>query len=91
MYRQALRSGAPAATAGAEVSGGKEEATPDEAATLALLDDPRPVHVDVLAERAPFGIARLQSALFALVLRGSLDQLPGGYYVARPRKGPVGS
>ena len=92
MYREALSgSRGTGAGTGANDTGEGDGATPDEVATLALLDDPRPVHVDVLADRAPFGIARLQSALFALVLRGSLDQLPGGYYVARPRKGPFGS
>ncbi len=90
MYREAL-AGGPRGDTGTGATDPGEGATPDETATLGLLDDPRPVHVDVLADRAPFGIARLQSALFALVLRGALDQLPGGYYVARPRKGPVGS
>jgi len=63
--------------------------TADEAAVLALFDDPRPVHIDRLAEAAPFGMARLNPALLGLVLAGRLDPLPGGYYVARPRKGPV--
>jgi predicted Rossmann fold nucleotide-binding protein DprA/Smf involved in DNA uptake len=47
------------------------------------LDDPEPVHIDRLAEIAPFGIARLQAALLGLVLRGTVDQLPGGYYLPR--------
>ena len=61
--------------------------TPDEGAVLALFDDPRPVHVDQLAERATFGMARLQTALFGLALRGCIDPMAGGYYVARPRGG----
>ena len=86
MYRQAL--GPAVATPGqkARPVGGL---TPDEAAVLALFDDPRPVHIDRLAETAPFGMARLNPALLGLVLGGCLDPLPGGYYVARPRKGPV--
>jgi DNA processing protein len=91
MYRDALAAGSGRREVGVGGAGHEDQATPDEAAALGLFDDPRPVHVDVLADRAPFGIGRLQSALFALVLRGALDQLPGGYYVARPRKGPVGS
>jgi DNA processing protein len=65
--------------------------SPDESAVLALFDDPRPVHVDRLAEAAAFGIARLQTALFGLALRGCIDPLAGGYYVARPRTGAQGS
>ena len=86
MYRDAL------AAAHAPGSSGSEslvDLSPDESAVLRLFDDPRPIHVDRLADRAPFGIARLQAALLGLVLGGQLDPLPGGYYVARPRKGPV--
>jgi DNA processing protein len=64
---------------------------PDERAVLALFDDPRPVHVDRLAELATFGIARLQTALFGLALRGCIDPMAGGYYVARPRNRALGS
>jgi DNA processing protein len=63
----------------------------DERAVLALFDDPRPVHVERLAENATFGVARLQTALFGLALRGCIDPLAGGYYVARPRTGAHGS
>lgn len=94
MYRDAL-------SRGAEETGSRTPAAeppdrpaqglnPDEAAVLALFDDPRPVHVDRLAENATFGVARLQAALFALALRGCIDPLAGGYYVARPRTGASG-
>jgi DNA processing protein len=87
MYKAALRE--PGRATAPDSDGTLDPLEPDEVAVLGLFDDPRPVHVDLLADAAPFGIARLQAALFALVLRGSLDQLPGGYYVARPRRGPV--
>ena len=62
----------------------------DEAVVLGLLDDPEPVHVDRLADLAPFGIARLQAALFGLELRGAVEQMAGRYYVARlPEAGSV--
>jgi DNA processing protein len=93
MYRDALARGAPGpvipALAGAEPSAlGLSE---DESAVLALFDDPRPVHVDRLAESATFGMARLQTALFGLALRGCIDPMAGGYYVARPKTGSHGS
>jgi DNA processing protein len=85
MYTAALAPGrpAPAEDAGPNLSG----IGPDEAAVLALLDDPEPVQLDALADRAPFGIARLQTALFGLEVRGAVEQLPGGYYLARPQRG----
>ena len=58
----------------------------DEKQVLCLLQDPEPVHLDALAEAAPFGVARLQAALFGLEARGAVDPLPGRYYVAAPRK-----
>ena len=58
----------------------------DELQVLSLLEDPEPVHLDALAEAAPFGVARLQAALFGLEARGAVDPLPGRYYVAAPRK-----
>lgn len=60
----------------------------DQKAVLSLLDDPEPVHLDALARDAPFGIARLFAALFALELRGAVEQLPGRYYLGRLRKEP---
>ena len=85
MYRGALRfpESGPAPDPGPNLDG----IAPDEAAVLALLDDPEPVQLDALADRAPFGIARLQSALFGLEVRGAVEQLPGRYYLGRRRRG----
>jgi DNA processing protein len=93
MYRDALApraAGAPGklADAGVSVVPGLSA---DEVAVLALFDDPRPIHVDRLAEHATFGMGRLQTALFGLALRGCIDPMAGGYYVARPRSGPHGA
>jgi DNA processing protein len=88
MYRNALRTSPdPGPTVGActPETGQDLPLTSDEAAVLGLFDDSRAVHVDLLAEAAPFGIARLQAALFGLAVRRRIDPLPGGYYVARPR------
>lgn len=89
MYRGALAADRSAAAGpdAPEPSRGAHDLGPDETAVLALFDDPRPIHVDQLAERATFGMARLQTALFGLALRGCIDPLAGGYYVARPRIG----
>ncbi|MDX1389943.1 MAG: DNA-processing protein DprA, partial [Acidobacteriota bacterium] len=59
---------------------------PDEREILALFDDPEPIHGDLLADRAPFGIARFQTALFGLEIRGFVEQLPGRYYLLRPQR-----
>jgi len=93
MYRDALapESPAPSPVGPAEPDRPAQGLTPDESAVLALFDDPRPVHVDRLAEAAAFGIGRLQTALFGLALRGCIDPMAGGYYVARPRTGAHGS
>ena len=92
MYRDAL-AGEAGGSSGRDQS---KDAAPsglslDERAVLALFDDPRPVHVDALAENATFGVARLQTALFGLALRGCIDPVAGGYYVPRPRSGAGGS
>lgn len=78
MYRQALADPAPDSPDAPVV-----DLTPDESAVSGFFQDPEPVHIDVLADRAPFGIARLQAALFGLALRGTVDALPGGYYLPR--------
>ncbi len=53
---------------------------PDEQTVLDMLDPLEPQQLDELAERAPFGFARLQTALFALEMRGAIDPLPGRHY-----------
>ena len=78
LYRAALTPSSPAAKPPVLPS-----LTGDEAAVAGLLDDPEPCHIDVLAEKAPFGVGRLQAALFSLTLRGVVDALPGGYYLPR--------
>jgi DNA processing protein len=60
--------------------------TADEAEILCFLDAADPVQIDDLAERAPFGVARLQAALFGLELKGAVEHSPGRYYLLRPRK-----
>jgi DNA processing protein len=84
MYLDAL----PATTS--DEQGGKGDQpdglTADEAWILGILDPVEPVQIDDLAERAPFGVARLQTALFGLELKGAVEHSPGRYYLLRPRK-----
>jgi DNA processing protein len=63
-----------------------EDLSADESALLAIVAESGPVHLDHVADAAPFGIARVQAALFGLELRGAVEQTPGKYYVLRPRK-----
>ena len=65
-----------------------EGISPDEAGVLGILESTEPVHLEHLAGLVPFGIARLQTALFGLQVRGAVEQCPGGYYVLRPQKEP---
>jgi len=60
--------------------------TSDENDVLGILRGTEPVQLDRLAELVPFGIARLQTALFGLEIRGAVEQSPGRYYVLRPQK-----
>jgi DNA processing protein len=84
MYRAALTASPPPGQAPEGAPEGPAAGS-DEAAVLALLDPVEPLHLDRLAERAPFGIARLQAALFGLLLAGSVEERPGRYYLCRPR------
>jgi DNA processing protein len=83
MYTSALRP--PGGPVGSKNVADLKELSDDETKVLRLLsDDPEPVHIDFLAERAPFGVARVQTALFGLELRGLVEQSPGRYYLCRP-------
>jgi DNA processing protein len=62
--------------------------TTDESDVIGLLTGMEPVQLDRLAERVAFGIARLQTALFGLEVRGAVEQSPGRYYVLRPQEEP---
>jgi DNA processing protein len=62
--------------------------TPDESDVIGILAGTGPVQLDRLAEMVPFGIARLQTALFGLEVRGAVEQNPGRYYVLRPQEEP---
>jgi DNA processing protein len=73
---------------GSEAAPNLNGLTNDESGVLEMLDEVEAVHLDELAERAPFGIARLQTALFGLEIRGAVEQSPGRYYLLRPRKEP---
>jgi DNA processing protein len=81
MYR--ARIGAPRRSDSAPEPAGL---SPDESALLAFIAENGPVHLDRIADEAPFGIARVQAALFGLEIRGAVEQTPGKYYVLRPRK-----
>jgi DNA processing protein len=92
MYRNALSAPRePEPVDSADAGSRPPDLSADECAVLALFDDPRPIHIDRLAENATFGMARLQAALFGLALRGCVDPLAGGYYVARPKSADHGS
>ncbi len=83
IYRGAVHKPAPAESDGAEALTGL---LPDEEAVLGLLDTVEPLQLDDLAERAPFSFARLQTALFALEVRGAIDSHPGCYYQRKSAK-----
>ena len=83
IYRGAMHKPAPAESDGAEPLRGL---LPDEQAVLGLLDTVEPRQLDDLAQRAPFSFARLQTALFALEVRGAIDSHPGCYYQRKSAK-----
>jgi len=82
MYRGRVGARPRGSAKAAEAEGLNE----DETALLAIVAENGPVHLDRLADEAPFGIARVQAALFGLEIRGAVEQTPGKYYVLRPRK-----
>lgn len=63
-----------------------EGLTEDERDVIGIVTSTEPVQLDRLADSVPFGIARLQTALFGLEIRGAVEQCPGRYYVLRPKK-----
>jgi len=83
MYRAAV--GAPRTSGNARAAPEAGSLTPDEEAVLRMLDPVEPIQIDELAEKAAFGIARLQAALFGLEIRGSVEQTGGRYYLLRPQ------
>ena len=70
---------------GAEPAVNPADLTSDERDVLGILSDTDSVQLDRLAELVPFGIARLQAALFGLEIRGAVEQTTGRYYVLRPK------
>lgn len=84
MYRARIADVPPASASACAPA--HEDLSADESALLAIVAESGPVHLDRVADAAPFGIARVQAALFGLELRGAVEQTPGKYYVLRPRK-----
>lgn len=60
--------------------------TSDESALYKVLSLDTPVHLDEIADRVSFGVARLQVALYGLLDGGSVEELTGRYYILRPRR-----
>jgi predicted Rossmann fold nucleotide-binding protein DprA/Smf involved in DNA uptake len=83
IYRGAV--GPAPAREGAEPAVNTADLTSDERDVLGILSDTEAVQLDRLAELVPFGIARLQAALFGLEIRGAVEQTTGRYYVLRPK------
>jgi len=83
LYLGAVGPGAPGS--GAERAVNWADLTADERDVLGILSDAESVQLDRLAELAPFGIARVQAALFGLEIRGAVEQTTGRYYVLRPK------
>jgi DNA processing protein len=79
---------APAPSPAAAEDDARAGLLPDEETVLRLLDEVEPVHLDELAERVPFGIARLQTALFGLEFRGAAESRPGGFFLRVPLPRP---
>lgn len=81
LYSGSVGDAPPAATAPAPaIQSVLAIGTPDEITVAGLLDRAEAIHLDELAETAPFGIARLQLALLGLEVQGAVEALPGRYY-----------
>lgn len=86
LYAEAVDAPPPVATQGTPaLQSVLNIATPDEVAVAGMLDRAEALHLDELAETAPFGIARLQLALLGLQVQGAVEALPGRYYRRRDR------
>ena len=86
LYAEAVDAPPPVATQGTPaLQSVLNIATPDEVAVAGMLDQAEALHLDELAETAPFGIARLQLALLGLQVQGAVEALPGRYYRRRDR------
>ena len=60
--------------------------TSDETTLYKVLSLDTPLHLDEIADRVSFGVARLQVALYGLLDGGSVEELTGRYYILRPRR-----
>jgi len=60
--------------------------TADESTLYKVLSLDVPRHLDEIADRVSFGVARLQVALYGLLDGGSVEELTGRYYILRPRR-----
>ncbi len=66
--------------------GGAAGMTTDEETLYKVLSPESPMHLDTIADRVCFGVARLQVALFGLLDRNMVEELAGRYYILRPRR-----
>ncbi len=76
----------PARPPEAEVADPLDGSTDDERATAALLDVVEPRSIDSLAEAVSFSLARLQTALLTLELRGLIERHRGASYTRRSNR-----
>lgn len=90
-WRDAVLRPDPDASATEAESGARAElsaqATADERAVWDVLDPVEPRHLDVVVTVVPFGVARLQAALFGLELLGAVERLEGGWYRRADQRG----
>lgn len=60
--------------------------TTDEQTLYKALSPETALHLDTIADRVCFGVARLQVALYGLLDRETVEELAGRYYILRPRR-----